>query len=270
MSLVKKAKMRPGNSHSKGIHHDDEIRGTVRYHYEFYSRFLKNERDIIVWLPYSYKNDSRKYPVLYMQDGQNLFNPRTAFLGYDWKVDETMAALIELKKIQEVIVVGIYNSRDRMDEYNWFSDKGKSYASFIIRELKPFIDDHYHTYPDSKNTAIMGSSLGGLISFQLAWNYPGIFGKAGCLSNSFWVDECEVFRMIKYDPVKLKDIRLYLDCGTEERQLINDNTKMYRYLKKIGYTTGENLYWHVEEGGKHTEYDWARRLHLPLKFLFGR
>lgn len=246
----------------------DEIIGHVEYIHEFYSYNLKNERDIIVWLPPSYSHSHKCYPVLYMHDGQNLFNPQTSFLGYDWKVDETITQLLHKNEIEEIIVVGIYNSKDRLEEYNYFTPKGKNYAQFIIQELKSYIDENFRTKHNASNTAVMGSSMGGLISFQLAWNIPGVFGKAGCLSNSFWVDDKAVFPMVENDSKKIKDIKIYLDCGDCETELIKDNTNMFELLDKIGYK--ENLKWHVEEGGVHSEVDWAKRLHIPLKFLFGK
>ena len=157
----------------------DDIVGDIEYLHEFYSVNLKNERDIIIWLPPSYLYSQKSYPVLYMQDGQNLFDPNTSFIGQDWKVDEVVSELIKDKLIDEIIVVGIYNSKDRLDEYNYFSEKGKKYANFLIRELKPFIDENYRTIPKASKTAISGSSMGGLISFQLFWNFPKIFAGAG-------------------------------------------------------------------------------------------
>src|SRR5262245_16249003 len=115
------------------------IVGKVRYHRHFQSEYVR-PRDIIVWLPPSYmKNQSNKYPVLYMQDGQNLFDPATAFAGVDWQVDETLTRLIQDHAVQEVIVVGIYNSPDRLQEYS-ASTIGLNYAKFMTEELKPFID----------------------------------------------------------------------------------------------------------------------------------
>lgn len=246
----------------------DEIIGHVEYIHEFYSYNLKNERDIIVWLPPSYINSHKNYPVLYMHDGQNLFNPQTSFLGYDWKVDETITQMLNKNEIEEIIVVGIYNTKDRLEEYNYFTSKGKSYSQFITQELKPHIDENFRTKHNAGNTAVMGSSMGGLISFQLVWNLPRVFGKAGCLSNSFWVDNKAVFPMVENDSKKIKDIKIYLDCGDCETELITDNTNMYELLQETGYK--ENLKWHIEEGGVHSEVDWAKRLHIPLKFLFGK
>ena len=248
----------------------DEIIGKADYHYEFYSRYLKNERDIIVWLPPSYEHGEKSYPVLYLQDGQNMFNPQTAFTGYDWKIDETATELINADEIEEFIAVGVYNSKDRLEEYNWFNPKGKNYCSFLINELKPFIDETYRTKSGKFNNSVLGSSLGGLISFQLVWNYSKVFGKGACLSNSFWVDDKEVFKMINNDDEQLKDIEIYIDCGTGETQLIEDNERMVNLLQSLGYEYDNRLMYYFPEGAKHTEFDWAQRVHLPLKFLFGK
>lgn len=248
----------------------DEIIGNVEFHHEFYSRHLKNERDIIVWLPPSYNSSVKKFPVLYMHDGQNLFSPQTSFLGYDWKVDEVMSVLLKNKKIQEIIVVGIYNSKNRLAEYNLFSEEGRAYSLFMIKELKPFIDDTYRTKSDCNNTAIMGSSLGGLISFQMVWKYPNVFGKAACMSNSFWVNNREIFEFVVKEKDRVPDVKIYLDCGSSEKELIRDNKKMCLILRSLGFVQGKNLLCNFVRGGKHSEFDWAKRLHCPLTFLFGK
>lgn len=248
-----------------------DIIGEIQYLHEFYSVYLKNERDIIIWLPPSYNNFNRRFPVLYMQDGQNLFDPNTSFIGQDWKVDETANRLIKQNKIEEIIIVGIYNNKDRMEEYNYFEPTGKKYASFLIRELKPFIDENFRTIAKASKTGIMGSSLGGLISFQLFWNFPKIFGNAACLSNSLWVDDGEVFKMIKNThPDFNEKSKLYIDCGSEEKQLIDDYFKMTDILTKDKFKNSPNFYNYLDENGRHTETDWAKRLHIPLTFLFGK
>ena len=248
----------------------DEIISHHEILHEFYSVYLKNERDIIIWFPPSYQDSNKRYPVLYALDGQNLFSPTTAFIGKDWQVDETATRLIQQKKIEEFIVVGIYNTKDRLEEYNLWTDKGKKFANFIIREMKTFVDENYRTITNKSNTFIMGSSLGGLYSFQLVWNYPTIFSKAACLSSSFWVDDKKIFEEVKSDENPLKDITLYIDCGGEEKELIEDSKEMMKLLEEIGYTKNINLFTHLEKGGKHTEEDWADRLHIPFTKLFPR
>lgn len=246
-----------------------DIIGHIEYHHEFYSINLKNERDILLWLPPSYHSSDRNYPVLYMHDGQNLFSPTTSFMGYDWRMDEVLTDLIARNKVEEIIVVGIYNTKDRLEEYNYSTPKGKKYVQFIIRELKPFIDQNYKTKRDRDNTATMGSSMGGLFSFQLAWNYPKVFGKAACMSNSFWVDNRKIFETIEKDNRNLLDQKIYLDCGCDEKELIRDNKEMCLLLRKKGFQQRKNLLCHFVKGGKHSEIDWSKRVHIPLEFLFG-
>ena len=123
---IKKPRRKPGQE-------KEEIVGKVEYHKEIFSPILNNKRDIVVWLPIGYnpqRNPDKKYPVLYMHDGQNIMDPKTAFVGKDWRVDETVMKLIKQKKIKEIIVVGIYNSPDRLDEYSW-TEKGQNYLKFI-------------------------------------------------------------------------------------------------------------------------------------------
>jgi predicted alpha/beta superfamily hydrolase len=246
----------------------NEIIGDYDHVHDYYSIFTKSERDILVWLPPSYKESINHYPVLYIHDGQNVFNPSTAFTGYDWKIDETATFLIKNKYVNEMIIVGIYNTRDRIDEYNLFSEKGERYANFLIKELKPYIDENYRTQNKSKFTTTIGSSMGGLCSFQLALKYPNIFGNACCMSSSFWVDDRSIFDYIKMYSID-SNLKLYIDCGLNEKELIDDSLKMFAMLKDLGHTA-DNLYCHIDNNGHHTETDWARRLYIPLTYIFGK
>ncbi|MDX1699324.1 MAG: alpha/beta hydrolase-fold protein, partial [Melioribacteraceae bacterium] len=192
------------------------------------------------------------------------------FIGKDWKIDEVASGLIRDKLIEEIIIVGIYNQKDRIEEYNLFSDKGKKYANFMIKELKPFIDEKYKTKSTPLQSALMGSSMGGLISFQLFWNHPQIFGKAACLSNSFWVNDKKVFDMIQQNKNRLKaQNKLYIDCGSEEKELIEDFNRMVDEVKDILSDIEFDFGSYIDKGSHHTESDWANRLHIPLRFLFG-
>ena len=168
----------------KSIFGKHKIVGKVEYHRKFYSKSLNNRRDIIVWLPPSYKKEKqRRYPVLYIHDGQNIMDPKTAYIGVDWQVDETVTRLIKSGELQEIIIVGIYNTPERLEEYS-DSPKGNNYMKFMVEQLKPFIDKYYRTMPSNEYTAVMGSSMGGLISFLLAWNYPECIWKS-CLYVQF-------------------------------------------------------------------------------------
>jgi predicted alpha/beta superfamily hydrolase len=151
---------------------------------------LENQRDILVYLPPSYESESRRYPVLYLHDGQNLFDAATSFAG-EWQVDETMEALSE--EGLEAVVVGIPNAgAARLDEYSPFHEEnyggglGDQYLAFITQAVKPLIDTDYRTLPGREHTGIMGSSMGGLISLYAFFRHPEVFGFAGALSPSFW------------------------------------------------------------------------------------
>lgn len=242
-----------------------KIIGNVRYHRQFYSSFLDNERDIIVWLPPGYQFDqTKRYPVLYMHDGQNIMDPKTSFAGMDWRVDETLTKLIKKNLIREIIVVGIYNTKDRLEEYS-ASPKGDKYIKFLIDELKSYIDKNYRTLKDSENTAVMGSSMGGLISFLIAWNHPDVFSKAACLSSSFYYQDDKAIEMVKKYNGPKKKIKIYIDHG--EDGLVRGQ-KMFCTLTSKGYLIGSDIDYFYATGAEHNEKAWADRLERPLLFFF--
>jgi len=242
--------------------------GSIEYHRQIESSRLRYPRDVIVWLPPSYHQARRKrYPVLYMHDGQNLMDPSTAFLGIDWRVDEAAHDLIRRKKMKEILIVGIYNTPDREQEYTG-SLSGRNYASFVIQELKPMIDSTYRTKSDPKNTGVMGSSLGGLISFLFGWWHPDVFGKAGCMSNSFFWNDYHVFQDVKEYPGPKKPIRYYLDVGSREVFLRTGYQKMVRLLQQKGYRKNVDLQYYLVQGASHDEKSWGKRVWRPLTFLF--
>ncbi len=175
---------------------DGQITGTVKYHRNFGGDGIK-PRDIIVWLPPGYGTDfSKNYPVLYMHDGQNIVDPNTSSFQVDWQIDEAADSLIRKGFIEPIIIVGIYNTADRNNEYS--EDKlGLLYMKFIVDSLKPFIDRNYRTKPDRINTATGGGSLGGLISFMLMWDYSEIFSKAVCFSPAFKIDQYDFVDNVK-------------------------------------------------------------------------
>ncbi len=255
----------------------------VREH--IYSRYLDNSRHIDIYLPPSYfKNPNKRYPVLYMHDGNNLFYSKIAFAGVTWKVDSTIDKMINNSLIEEIIVVGIHNTMGRNYEYTWTEMKsyhgkegggGNKYARFLIDELKPLIDFKFRTLKDRNNTAVMGSSLGGLISFYLGLYYSDVFGKIGMISPSLWWDKGIAFNHVKSIPSHLK---IWMDMGTQEgyrkSTKENINIMMTRYMKdsfqRLGYKEGYNLAYMEDKGGQHNEYSWSQRLHMPLIFLFGK
>lgn len=254
---------RPGKNGKDKV----KIIGQVKYHRNIHSDNLNNERDIIVWLPPSYRIKTGKhFPVLYMHDGQNIMDPKTSFSGSDWRVDETLTKLIRKEKIREIIVVGIYNTKDRLEEYS-DTKKGCKYMRFITEELKPLIDSEYRTLTDRENTAVMGSSMGGLISFLIAWNYPEVFSKTACLSSSFYYHNDKAISAVSNYSGPKKNIKIYLDHG--EDGLVKGQ-KMFCTLTKKGYLIGKDVNYYYAPGAEHNENAWADRLERPLLFFFGK
>jgi len=257
-SFLKKNKKKNGR---------DEIVGTAEIHQNVYSRFLENERSLIVWLPPKYKrlrNAGKRYPVLYMHDGQNLFDPKTSYSGKDWRVDETIVKLVKARMMNEIIVVGIYNTEERLEEYS-DSKKGALYLRFLIEEVKPFIDSVYRTLPDRANTAVMGSSMGGLISFLAAWKHPEVFSMAGCMSSSFYYNDDKIFNMLEEHSGSRKPVKFYIDHGEDG---LMRGQKMFCKLTKLGYLIGTDLDYYYASGAEHNESAWAERLERPLLFFF--
>ncbi len=248
------------------------ITGVVRYHRNFYSPQLDNYRDLIVWLPPSYSTDSlARYPVLYMHDGQNIIDPFTSFAGQDWRIDEVATELIESGAISEIIIIGINNTDNRTAEYSPVHLGGR-YSEFLINTVKPFIDTNYRTQPGPEYTAVMGSSMGGLISLHLAWEYPNVFSMAGCLSPAFMVDSSEIVSRVRQSLVPVKPIKLYIDSGTLglEVRLQPAIDQIIPLLANRGFQEGDNLVYLIAEGAMHNEQAWAQRINVPLKFFYGK
>ena len=249
----------------------ESITGSVVIHEEFYSPELNNDRTVLVWLPPSYETKTgRRYPVLYMHDGQNIFNSQTSFIGAEWEVDETVSELVKTGQMEEIIVVGLYNTDDRSAEYSPMHN-GKKYSEFLVKTVKPFIDNAYRTRPGRESTAVMGSSMGGIISFHLVWDYPHIFSRAGCLSPAFLVDNNEIVNRVSSAQFAPDNILIYVDNGTEglEKEFQPALDDMKSALKEKGFDKS-NLVYQIFSGAVHNETAWAERLHLPLLFFFGK
>lgn len=248
----------------------DPVQGTLRTHAGLTGEGLEYPRDILVWLPPSYDRGRKKYPVLYMHDGQNLFDPATSFCGQDWKLDETAMQLMKRGTVDEFIVVGIANSPDRMEEYNLFKSKGEAYARFLIQVVKPFIDAAYRTKPGREHTAVGGSSMGGLFSFQLGWLRSEVFSMAACLSPAFWFNRGRMYKLVQDGPLPGNPVRLYLDAGDLEPPIWRGLHRMTALLEKRGFRKGKDLCSYPDVGAVHSEAAWAARLDQPLNFFFGR
>lgn len=244
--------------------------GTIYRIPDVYSPQLDNSRDLLISLPGRYSLQESRYPVIYMHDGQNLFDPAMSFSG-SWNVDVAMAAL-SLGGL-EAIVVGIPNmGHERLAEYSPFdhpeigSGRGDLYLDFLINTVKPLIDKKYLTLPDREHTGIVGSSMGGLISLYAFFRHPEVFGFAGVLSPSLWVTEAATFDFIERAP--FFPGKLYLDVGTREgARHVFGAQRMRDLLEAKGYRQGRDLLWVEDEIGHHHEAAWARRFQTALPFL---
>ncbi|HEX8598249.1 MAG TPA: alpha/beta hydrolase-fold protein [Chloroflexia bacterium] len=222
-----------------------------------------NSHPIRVYQPPGYsENTLKRYPVLYMHDGKNLFFPREAFGGQPWAVNATMDLLDSMNVIDKVFVVGI-DTDDRMTDYT--KPGYERYGRYIVELLKPFVDSKFRTLSSPQTTAVMGSSLGGVVSFYLAWQWPDVFGKAACLSSTFG------FRDDLLSRVRGEEARgqFYLDSGWP-----GDNYEatvaMRDALRERGYRAGEDLLYFAFPNALHDETHWALRSHIPFQFFFGK
>jgi predicted alpha/beta superfamily hydrolase len=204
-----------------------------------------------------------------MHDGQNLFDARTAAYGVEWGIDETVDHLVATGAMDEVIVVGVDNTPGRIDEYTPCRDprygggKLDAYGGFIVDTVKPMIDQALRTLPGKDNTAIMGSSLGGIASVAMAQRHPGVFSKAGGVSSSFWWNHNA---MIANMPARVA-VKFYIDAGTDGDGL-EETMQMRDAMLKQGYVMGTDLLFYRAEGGGHNEKSWAARVEKPLTWFF--
>jgi predicted alpha/beta superfamily hydrolase len=240
----------------------------------FSSPQLGNSRTLRIYLPPSYgQNPLKRYPVLYMHDGQNLFEASTAFGGVEWQVDETADSLINSGQLDELIVVGVDNGgANRIYEYTPCCDPqyggggADVYERFLLETVKPYIDQNFRTLTSNKNTAIMGSSLGGLVSFYIGRRHPEVFSKLAGLSSSFWWNNQALTQQVEASTTKVA-VNIYIDAGTSSDGL-TETTRMRDALVADGYVQAKDLYYYVAQGASHNEASWAARLNLPLTYLF--
>src|SRR5579863_8740051 len=253
--------------------------GRLRLHPRFASRFLSTPRDLIVYLPPGYEASGARHPVFYMQDGQNLFDPATAFGGQDWRADITADEMICRGEIEPVILVGIYNTGGRrVSEYTPTRNvrlrkggKAGRYAEMLAREIKPFIDHEYRTVKSARYTAVGGSSLGALASLIAALDYPRVFGQVAMLSPSVWWDGRSIIAEARRYRSAIRP-RIWLDVGTQESdsaQLVVEEARLLRdALIESGWRLGSELEYQEIEGGVHSETAWAERFGSVLAYLF--
>ncbi len=244
---------------------------------QFHSAILPDDRAIEVYLPAQYSEDeSRRFPVFYLHDGQNLFDGRTSYIaGQTWCAQTTADSLTAEGEIEPVILVGIANTGlRRMAEYTPTRDprmgggEGASYGRMLVEELKPMIDSTYRTRAGAADTGLGGSSLGGLISLYLGWTYPSVFSRIAVMSPSLWWDHRSIFGLIN-QPGPKPDLRIWLDMGTAEgSRHVRDADLLEAMLVRRGWRPGADLAYARVEGAVHDEQAWADRFGDVLRFLF--
>lgn len=258
------------------------LTGNIQRHRAFPSKILRNRRDILVYLPPDDRRFlGRHYPVLYLHDGQNVFDAATAFGGVEWGVDETAQQLIRKKLIEPLIIVAVSNmGEDRIHEYaptrGVYDQTGerkkrsrglaRQYGDFLIRELKPFIDRKYRTKREAEFTGLGGSSLGGLVTLAIGILYPEVFTRLIAMSPSIWWDNCSILRLV--DSLEEKSpAKIWLDTGTNEPGWENARGLRDRLVEK-GWRLHDDLHYAEVEGANHSEGAWAARVDPALRFLF--
>lgn len=265
--------------------------GRLVYWTDVASVYLAPTRHVEIWLPPGYDDaPATRYPVLYMHDGQNLFDPRIAYAGVDWGVDEAVVRLARSGTISSVIVVGVWSTAERGLEYSpW--QHAADYARFLVDELMPRVNEGFRTLTGPEHTAVMGSSMGGLLSFYLVTQYPGVFGACGCISSHFPLSEAMVVEhyagVVAAEspdtvPYIIRDIdaglslprgvRYWFDYGTKglDTDYGPTHEAVRTWLLRQGFIEGEDFVIRRYDGADHNEASWRARIDDPLMFLFGR
>ena len=248
--------------------------GTLQYVNNFYSPQLGNYRTLTIYLPPSYAaNPLKRYPVLYAHDGQNLFNASRATYGVEWGMDEMASSLIRNGQMDEVIIVGMdHGGGNRIYEYTPCCDAqyggggADKHERFILDTVRPYVNQNFRTLTTKANTALIGSSLGGLVSFYVGRRNPTVFGKTASLSSSFWWNNRALTQQVEAATTKVA-VKFYIDAGTDGDGL-PETTRMRDALVADGHVQGNDLYYYVAQGAGHTESAWAARLNIPLTYLF--
>ena len=271
--------LHPASAHDSAQRTVHTLTGDIRFHRNFHSRFLPTNRDLAVYLPPDYDKDpKRRYPVLYMQDGQNLFDAATCFWpGFERHMDERAEELITHHKIQPLIIVGIYSTElERLNEYTPTPAGGKNhrggdadlYAHMLVEEIKPFIDREYRTLPSRSNTGLGGASLGGLVTMYIGLQYPHIFSKLAISSPAaYWDDEMIVQYIKGSTPKELP--KIFLSVGNGEPAIfVNATRDVHQALEAKGWKDGGNLAYCEPVVNEHRAGAWSTGVDLQLKFLF--
>ena len=258
------------------------LTGNIKQHRAFPSKILGNRRDVLVYLPPGYRRSPwARYPVLYLQDGQNVFNAATSFSGVEWSVDETAERLIRNKAIEPLIIVAVANmGQDRIHEYaptpgiidgsakRKKRSKGlaRVYGHFLMDELKPYIDRKYRTRHGAEFTGLGGSSLGGLVTLAIGLLYPQKFRRLMVMSPSIWWDNFAIYRLVDSIDQKAR-LKVWLDTGTAEPGWEQTRELRNRLVEK-GWKLHKEIEYIEIKGADHSEAAWAARVEPALRFLF--
>lgn len=238
---------------------------------------LGRTRRLWLYLPPDYAtNTDRRYPVLYMHDGQNVFDEATSYVG-EWGVDESLDAMHAAGELSLIVVAVDHGGTRRFDEYSPWNNpqygggEGDAYVDFLVETLKPYIDAHYRTLPDRLHTGIAGSSMGGLISFYAALKRPDVFSRAGVFSPAFWVVEDSIMAWTRGRPPHAGEQKLYFVSGALEGQgdaYVRNQQQMIDTLAATGYVEGDDYVAYVRADGEHSEWFWRREFPAAVRWLF--
>ena len=256
-----------------------DLKSRLFKHEQFASSLVDEKHDFVVYVPPTYNLErDRMFPVLFMQDGQNLFDPETSFMkGNYWHLGETADELILAGKIEPLVMVGIYNTGEhRIDEYTPLEDRrlgggrADAYGQMLVEELRPFVAQKYRVIVSGADCGMGGSSLGGLVSMYLGLRYPHIFGKLAIMSPSVWWRNRTILKTVSQLRHNTGQ-RVWLDIGTNEsKRALPDVQLLKQALERKGWSQGENLGYMEAEGADHSEGAWAQRVAPMLQFLFPR
>jgi predicted alpha/beta superfamily hydrolase len=252
--------------------------GGLAHYADIDSKFLTETHDVVVCTPPGYDtNPDQRYAVVYLHDGQNVFDeyPMAPF-GVQWGVDTTARALMHAGAIEPLILVAIGNAgRERIDEYTPTRDAAHDaggladrYGQMLAYEIKPFIDRHYRTRPGAGNTAMIGSSLGGLLTLHLGLSHPAIFGKLALMSPSVWWDDRWIVRQLVTAVGGRPDLQIWLDVGSLEKRMLRGARLLCRVLQRRGWRLGDDLEYVEIDNALHDERSWGLRIGRVLRFLF--
>ncbi len=245
-------------------HFEGSERGSFSEPVELDSAILGRKHLLRVYMPAGYhENPLRRYSVFYMQDGKNLFFPEEAFLGREWHVDEVLGLLDAMNAVDRVLVVGIY-SGDRMTDYT--KPGYEAYARSVVEEIRPVVAERLRVLDSPRETAVLGSSLGGVAAFYMAWQYPEVFGYAACMSSTFSYQDDLIERVLSEPKSPAK---FYLDSGWPEDNYEVTLAMAMAFVER-GYRVREDFLHLVFPLEEHDEAAWGKRLHLPLQLALGR